>query len=123
MPVTTFSETLIGRAVRDLDHAAHAKSHNATYTLAHLAAVRAAAAVISAKISPEQANRQHRPDSIWDLLPRVALNLEEQSAFFKAGTGRRLRAEHGQRNAVTAEQAEEMLAAAHLFIETVEGML
>jgi hypothetical protein len=113
----------MSRAIKDLDHAAHAKSHNATYTLAHLAAVRAAGALISVKIPPEQAARMIRPASPWDLLPRIAPDLAEHAQFFKAGTALRTQAEHGKRNAVTAEQAEEMLSQALQFTETIEGML
>jgi hypothetical protein len=123
MPVITFTDTLITRASRDLDKAASAGTPNAIYIAAHLAAVRAAGAVISARLSPEQASRMRRPDSIWELLPRVAPELADWAAFFEEGKLRRTRAEHGQRAAVNAQQAEEMLAQARQFATKAEELL
>lgn len=122
MPVITFTDSLITRACRDLDKAASAGTPNARYIAAHLAAVRAAGAGISARLSPEQA-RMRRPDSIWELLPRVAPELADWAAFFDAGTQRRTRAEHGQRSAVNAQQAEEMLTQARQFATLAEELL
>jgi hypothetical protein len=122
MPVITFTDTLISRAFHDLEKADSADTSIARYIAAHLAAVRAAGAVISARLSPEQA-RMRRPSSMWDLLPRVAPELAEWAAYFNEGTPTRARAERGQCNAVNAQQAEEMLANAREFAALAEGML
>lgn len=122
MPVITFTDTLITRAFYDLDKADRADSSLARYIAAHLAAVRAAGAVISARLSPEKA-RMRRPSSMWELLPRVAPELADWAAFFDAGTPRRAQCERGQRNAVNAQQAEEMLTQARQFATLAEEML
>jgi hypothetical protein len=125
MPVITFTDTLITRACSDLEKAASAGSPNAMYIAAHLAAVRAvraAGAVISTRLSPERASTMRRPDNIWELLPAVAPELADWAAYFDAGTLRRTWAEHGQRAAVSAQQAEEMLAEARQFATLAEEM-
>lgn len=122
MPVITFTDTLISRAFQDLEKADSADTSIARYVAAHLAAVRAAGAVISARISPEQA-RMRRLSSIWELLFRVAPELGDWAAFFDAGTKRRAQCERGQRNAVNAQQAEEMRTQARKFTTLAEGML
>jgi hypothetical protein len=122
MHVITFTDSLLTRAFENLDEADRAKSSIARYIAAHLAAVRAAGAVISARLPPEQA-RMCRPSSMWELLPRVAPELADWAAYFDAGTPRRAQAERGQRNAVNAQHAEEMFTQARQFATLAEEML
>src|SRR5580692_5978805 len=55
------------------------------YREAHLAALRAAAAVVAAKADPGASSRRRRPLSVWELLPKVEPALAEWAAFFAAG--------------------------------------
>ena len=123
MPVITLTTSLITRSISDLDRAASADTPSAIYVAAHLAAMRAAGAIISARLSPERASTMRRPSSIWELLPGVVPELADWATFFEAGTLRRAQAERGQRAVVSRGQAEEMLAQAHEFAGLVEGML
>src|ERR1022692_1949496 len=47
------------------------------YVAAHLAALRAAAAVVAARAEPAPSARRKRPQSVWELLPRVEPALSE----------------------------------------------
>jgi hypothetical protein len=121
--VLTLTDKLLARAFRQLDRAASAKARNTIYALSHLAAMHAAGAFVSSRITPEQAGRMSRPDNLWTLLPRVAPELADWSDYFAAGSRKRNRAEHGEEDAVTTDEAEEMLASAHKFLDEIEGML
>jgi len=68
----------------------------ARYVAAHLAALRAAAAVVAARSAPGTVPRRRgAPRSVWELLPRVEPALAEWAAFFAAGAGKRAAAEAG----------------------------
>ena len=62
----TFASGLLTRAYRSLDIAASATTASAIYTSSFLAASQATAAIISTKISPEQAARMRRPNTLWE---------------------------------------------------------
>ena len=66
----------------------------ARYVSAHLAALRAAAAVVAARAEPP-GGRRRRPQSVWELLPKVEPALREWAAFFAAGAAKRAAAEAG----------------------------
>lgn len=63
-------------------------SAGARYVSAHLAALRAAAAVVAARAEPGASARRRRPLSVWELLPKVEPALCEWAAFF-AGAAKR----------------------------------
>ena len=54
------------------------------YIGAHLAALRAAAAIVAARGEPGTGARRRRPRSVWELLPQVEPALAEWAAFFAA---------------------------------------
>lgn len=108
-----------------LAEAASATDPLERYAGAHLAALRAAAAVLAARAQPPT-TRRRRPMSAWRLLPDVAPELEPWASTFAAGARLRSAAEAGQRDAVTAAQADELVADVGAFIglvETTLGML
>ena len=76
-------------------------SAGARYVAAHLAALRAAAAVVAARAEPGTTTRRKRPQSVWELLPRVEPALQEWAAFFAAGAAKRAAAEAGLPRAVS----------------------
>jgi hypothetical protein len=94
----------------------------ARYVSAHLAALRAAAAVVAARAEPP-AGRRKRPQSVWELLPKVEPALREWSAFFAAGAAKRAAAEAGLPRAVSAREADELLRDAGTFLSLAEGAL
>jgi len=88
------------------------------YATAHLAALRAAAAVLAARARPEP-RRRNRLTSVWALLAAVAPELAEWGAFFAAGASKRAAAEAGIPCAVTAREADDLTRAAEQFVEVV----
>jgi hypothetical protein len=92
------------------------------YVGAHLAALRAAAAIVAARAEPTGPRRK-RPQSVWELLPRVEPALSEWAAFFAAGAGKRAAAEAGLPRAVSGREADELLRDAATFVSLAESAL
>jgi hypothetical protein len=90
---------------------------------AHLAALRAAAAIVAVKMGPGQSPRRKAPHSVWELLPRVEPALSEWAAFFAAGAGKRAAAEAGLLRAVSAREADDLLRDAETFLNLAEETL
>jgi HEPN superfamily protein len=91
------------------------------FVAAHLAALRAAAAVLATR--EPGANRRGRPRSVWVLLPEADPALSEWAAFFAAGADKRAAAEAGLPRAVTGSEADELLRDAEIFVSLVEETL
>jgi hypothetical protein len=115
--------TLIESARRGLADAADEAGPGARYVAAHLAALRAAAAIVAVKTGPGQAPRRKAPRSVWELLPRVEPALSEWSAFFAAGAGKRAAAEAGLPRAVSAREADDLLRDVEIFLSLAEEAL
>ena len=92
------------------------------YATAHLAALRAAAAILAARARPADARRS-RPTSAWVLLTGVAPELSEWAAFFAAGADKRAAALAGLRSAVTVREADDLLRDATTFYALAETTL
>ncbi|MFC5754040.1 SAV_6107 family HEPN domain-containing protein [Actinomadura rugatobispora] len=119
------AQTAVGQlhaARMGLAEAAEATSPAVRYVCAHLAALRAAAAVLASK-EPVDTHRRGRPRSVWVLLPEAEPALREWAAFFAAGADKRAAAEAGLPRAVTAREAEELLHDAGIFVSLVEDTL
>jgi len=93
------------------------------YVAAHLAALRAAAAVVAVRGEPSSGSRRRRPRSVWELLPQVEPALAEWAAFFAAGASKRAAAEAGLSRAATAREADDLLRDAEIFLSIVETAL
>ena len=115
------STSLLQAARRGLAEAASAGTPNERYSLAHLAALRAAAAVLAARARPQQ-RRRGRPVSAWTLLTLVVPSLREWSSFFAAGASKRAAAEAGL-PVVTTREADDLLRDAERFLTLVENLL
>ncbi len=113
---------LLNLARRGLAQAALLRPHHERYATAHLAALRAAAAVLAARARPDDASRR-RLHSVWALLPKVAPELTEWAAFFAAGARKRAAAEAGLARAVTVREADDLVRAAETFLGLVESVL
>src|ERR1700683_5209256 len=96
--------SMLQSARRGLAEAADESAPGARYVTAHLAALRAAAAVVSARAEPK--TRRRKPHSVWELLPQVEPALTEWAAYFAAGAGKRAAAEAGLPRAASAREAD-----------------
>jgi hypothetical protein len=92
------------------------------YAFAHLAALRAAAALLADRARPTT-GRSRRPTSVWTLLVGVAPEMEPWAVFFAAGANKRAAAEAGLRGAVTAREADDLVRDAEAFVALIETAL
>ena len=115
------AQAQLTRARSGLVEAALATSAGERYVAAHLAALRAAAAVLAARTRPT--TRRGAPPSVWTMLATVAPELHEWAAFFAAGASRRADAEAGIPGAVGAREADDLLRDAETFLALVETTL
>ncbi|MEU2662431.1 SAV_6107 family HEPN domain-containing protein [Micromonospora sp. DT46] len=113
---------LLAVARRGLAEAAQTRPDGLRYAAAHLAALRAAAAVLAARARPAP-TRRHRVTSVWILLSGVAPELDEWARFFALGAGKRAAAEAGIPRVVTAREADDLLRSAEQFVTVVEAAL
>ncbi|MFI5832863.1 SAV_6107 family HEPN domain-containing protein [Micromonospora sp. NPDC051300] len=121
LPHRTPAQLLV--VARDgLAEAAHTRPDGLRYAAAHLAALRAAAAVLAARARPAP-TRRNRITSVWVLLATVAPELDEWAALFAAGASKRAAAEAGIPRVVTAREADDLLRAAEQFVTVVETAL
>lgn len=121
LPQRTPAE-LITLAQRGLSEAMGAPVDGLRYAAAHLAALRAAAAVLATRARPAP-RRRGRPTSVWALLVIVAPELAEWASFFAAGAAKRAAAEAGIPRAVTAREADDLVREAGRFLVVVESTL
>ena len=92
------------------------------YACAHVAALRAAAALLAARARPAPARRR-RQKNAWVLLAEVAPELAEWATFFAAGAAKRAAAEAGSTRAVTEREADDLVRDADRFLAVVEQAL
>ncbi|MFJ8662918.1 SAV_6107 family HEPN domain-containing protein [Streptomyces sp. NPDC093795] len=115
---------LLAKARAGLAEAAILDRPHERYAAAHLAALRAAAAVLAARARPDTGpRRRQRIRSAWELLAELAPELTEWSALFASGAERRARAEAGIASAATRREADDLLRDASFFLRLVERLL
>jgi hypothetical protein len=112
---------LLANARAVLEQAAATTDPSERFRLAHLSALRTAAAVLAQHGRPAASRR--RLVSVWVLLDKVALEHADWAAYFAAGAPVRAAVEAGVRSAVSARTADDQLRAAGEFLATVEGSL
>ncbi|SEG84268.1 hypothetical protein SAMN05444920_105338 [Nonomuraea solani] len=105
-----------------LAEASDARTPASRYVAAHLAALRAAAAILAAHPRPME-GRRRRLRSAWELLPEAEPLLAEWAAYFADTAAKRAAAEAGMVRRISAADAEEILAEAETFVSTVENLL
>lgn len=110
---------LLALARRGLAEAEELRADGLRYATAHLAALRAAAAVLAARARPVPA-RRGKLTSVWVLLTVVAPELGEWAAYFAASAAKRAAAEAGIPRVVTAREAADLLRSAESFVAVVE---
>jgi hypothetical protein len=106
---------LIGAASRVLADASQTDQPREQYALAHLAALRAAAAVLACHARP---TRRRGPRSAWELLSLVAPELSEWAAFFAAGAAKRAAAEAGL-GQVSQREAADLIREVECFLDLI----
>jgi hypothetical protein len=114
---------LLETARRGLAEAEAEGDPGTRYICAHLAALRAAAAIVAARGEPGTGARRRRPRSVWELLPQVEPALSEWAAYFAASAAKRAAAEAGLPRAATAREAEDLLRDAETFLSVAERAL
>jgi phage tail protein X len=111
---------LVAASVRGISEAHQAESAAESYAAAHLAALRAAAAVIAVH---GRTSRSSRVRSVWVLLSEAAPGLAAWSQFYAAGANKRMAAQAGLAHLVTATEAGNLLQASEEFLGVVSAML
>ncbi|WP_433888851.1 SAV_6107 family HEPN domain-containing protein [Streptomyces sp. CA-111067] len=115
---------LLTQAHLGIDEAAALETPHERFATAHLAALRAAAAVLAVRGRPEDTPRRRaRIRSVWEVLPEIAPELAEWAALFASGAERRARAEAGIPAAAGAREADDLLRDASMFLRLVERLL
>ena len=120
LPATTHS--YLARAAESLQEAMVTTDVPTRYARAHVAALRAAAALLSTRARPATA-RARRQKNAWVLLAEVAPELGEWASFFAAGAAKRAAAEAGSTRAVTAREADDLVRDADRLLGVVETAL
>jgi hypothetical protein len=115
--------TLLRTARQGLAEADAETDAGTRYIGAHLAALRAAAAIVAARGEPGTGARRRRPRSVWELLPQVEPALAEWAAFFAASAAKRAAAEAGLPRAASAQEADDLLRDASTFLAVAERAL
>ena len=118
MPTATAD--LLTAAQRGITEAVVAETAPERYARAHLSALRSAAAVLAARAQPTKSRSRLR--SVWSVLPAVAPELAEWSAFFAASATKRAAAEAGMPG-VTQREADDLLRDAETFHDQVCALL
>jgi hypothetical protein len=112
---------LLTQARSVLTEAAEAPEPGERFRLAHLSALRTAAAVSAQRGRPASARR--RLMNVWVLLERVAPEHAEWAAYFAAGAPIRAAVEAGAMSAVSTRTADDQLRSAAEFLALVEDSL
>jgi hypothetical protein len=115
------ADALLERARVAIGAAVAAADVEERFCLAHLGALRTAAALVAARGRP--ATGRHRLVSVWSLLGALAPRYGEWAGYFAAGAPIRRAIEAGARNAVSTRVADDQLRAATEFCRLVEAEL
>ena len=123
LPAATYS--YLERAAWSLREAMTADEVPLRYACAHVAALRATAALLAARAHPvlSPGRRARSQKNAWVLLAEVAPEFAEWAAFFAAGAAKRAAAEAGSQRAVTGREADDLVRDADRFLGLVEQSL
>ena len=114
-PVAPAARGLLADASLGLGRACSAGDPADRYAIAHLAALRGAAAVLAARAR----STRGRQGSVWTLMTRVAPEFAEWAAFFAAGSAKRQAVQAGLPAGVTAREADDLVRQVALFLSLV----
>jgi hypothetical protein len=111
---------LLEQARWELVESATATRVEDRYIAAHLAALRAGAAVLAARARPRSVQG---PCNVWTVLPRITSELTEWAVFFAVSATKRAAIESGLSRVVTAREADDLLREAEQFVAVVALLL
>ncbi|MGN6413124.1 SAV_6107 family HEPN domain-containing protein [Flexivirga sp.] len=114
-PVAGTVLDLVDRTRVGLLQACHADTADERYRLAHLSALRAAAAVLAADARRTPGSR---PRNVWTVLPTVAPELAEWAQFFEGSARRRSQLERGVL-VISTREADDLVRQVETFLELV----
>lgn len=120
--VSVTAVKLLRAARHGLAEADAETSPGTRYICAHLAALRAAAAIVAAR-DPGAGGRRRGPRSVWELLPQAEPALGEWAAFFAASASKRAAVEAGLLRAASGREADDLLRDATTFVGVAERAL
>lgn len=120
-PAPAGSVRLLERAATELSLAAAATDPAERFVEAHLAALRAGAAVVAAR--QVVGARRRGPVNVWESLVALAPEVEGWALYFGAAAERRAAVESGRGPAVQAPEADTHLAQAEAFTALVAELL
>jgi SAV_6107-like HEPN len=121
-PARRSGAVLFAQAQSVLGEARQESTSGERYRLAHLAALRLAAALFAERAQP--AGRRGRgPANAWVLLSSVAPDLTEWAAYFAAGASTRAALEAGATDVVGTRDADDLVRAVEQFSDIVAGSL
>jgi len=109
---------LFAQAQSVLSEAGQESDVGERYRLAHLAALRFAAALFAERARPG-GRRGRGPVNAWTLLCEVTPELAEWAGYFAAGAGARAALEAGAVEVVTAREADDLIRAVEQFADIV----
>jgi hypothetical protein len=114
---------LLAQAHRNLAEAEEFTLPSDRYAASHMAALRAAAAVLASRSEAPGTAIRRRPTSAWVLLRSMAPELGEWASFFAAGARKRSAAEAGSPDAVSQREADDFMREVGTFLAVVETTL
>ncbi len=114
------ADELLRRADAELLAAQFSQESWEKFTHAHLAALRAGAALLADRAA--QPSRR-APRTVWELLDRAFPDLSRWTVYFAHGAGLRSAVEAGRFDAVSEERAEDVLCMAEDFLDLVRREL
>jgi hypothetical protein len=117
-PVPSSAILLLAQAKQNWAAAALERGVAEKYRVGHIAALRAAAAVLARRARPS-VSRQ-RPTSVWVLLDSVAPELADWAVYFADSARRRAAIEAGAFDIVSEREADDLMRAVGEFIAIVE---
>lgn len=121
LPAATFA--YLERSAASLREAITSSDIGLRYAHAHVAALRATAALLAARATPVSPRRRPVQRNAWILLAEIAPEFAEWAQFFAAGAAKRAAAEAGSRRAVTEREADDLVRDADRFLGLVEESL
>lgn len=111
------------RAALSLREAITSTEVTLRYAHAHVAALRATAALLAARAHPVGPRRSRAQKNAWVLLAEVAPEFSEWATFFASGAAKRAAAEAGSSRAVSEREADDLVRDADRFLGLVEQSL
>ena len=112
---------LLAQGRRVLAEARAERQAGERFRLAHLAALRCAAALLAERARPGAARRG--PTNAWVLLAAVAPELADWASYFAAGAPQRAAVEAGSISSVSEREADDLVRAVEQFLQIVESGL